>query len=140
VKVDLLINTEDRDKMAVYKRILHVSDIHIRMGDTQQSRYDEYVSVIDRLLQQFATYNADSTLIVVTGDLFHDKSKLGPCAHLLASRLLTGLARMRTLVIRGNHDYRQDQPDEPDLIKPFFSEPNNLAYLDETGLWQEGNI
>lgn len=124
-----------------YKTILHLSDVHIRMGDTQQARYDEYVGVIDRMLQQFATYDADTTLIVVTGDLFHDKSKLGPCAHLLATRLLSGLSRMRTLVIRGNHDYRQDQPDEPDLIKPFLNDlPDNLEYLDETGQWQIGNI
>jgi DNA repair exonuclease SbcCD ATPase subunit len=48
---------------------------------------------------------------------------------------------MRTVVIRGNHDYRQDQPDEPDLIKPFFDDmPENLDYLDETGLFQVGNI
>lgn len=126
------------DKMA-YKRILHLSDVHIRMGDTQQARYDEYVTVIDRLLQQFATYDADTTLIVVTGDLFHDKSKLGPCAHLLATRLLSGLSRMKTLVIRGNHDYRQDQPDEPDLIKPFLNDLP-IDYLDETGQWQFGNV
>ena len=124
-----------------YERILHISDIHIRAGDSTASRYDEYVTQIDRLLAAFNAYDADTTLVVLTGDLFHDKSKSGPCGQLLAQRLFRGLSRMRTVVIRGNHDYRQDQPDEPDLIKPFFDDmPDNLEYLDETGLFQVGNI
>jgi len=125
----------------VYARILHISDIHIRAGDSTAARYDEYVLMIDRLLSAFSAYDADTTLVVVTGDLFHDKSKFGPCGQLLAQRLFRGLSRMRTIVIRGNHDYRQDQPDEPDLIKPFFDDmPDNLEYFDETGLFQVGNI
>jgi hypothetical protein len=125
------------------KHIIHLSDIHIRCGDSHASRYDEYTRQIDNTLTTLSKYDFDSTIIVVTGDLFHDKSKIGPCGQLLAQRLFSGLSKVasETLVIRGNHDYRQDQPNEPDLIKPFFIDaPNNVSYLDETGLYQYNDI
>lgn len=124
-----------------YNRIIHISDTHIRAGDRSCSRFNEYTIQIDRLLTVLNEYDDEDTLIVVTGDVFHDKSKIGPSGQLLANRLFRGLSRFRTVVIRGNHDYRQDQPDEPDLIKPFFDDmPDNIEYLDETGLYDIGDI
>ena len=124
-----------------YETILQISDIHIRAGDSQQSRYAEYEAQIDRLLVALNDYDEETTLVVVLGDIFHDKSKIGPSAQMLAQRLFNGLSRMTTVVIRGNHDYRQDQPDEPDLIKPFFEHSvENLHYYDETGLFQLGDV
>jgi len=125
------------------KHIIHLSDIHIRCGDSFASRYDEYSRQIDNTLSVLAKYDYDTTIVVITGDIFHDKSKIGPCGQLLAQRLISGLSKvaLETLVIRGNHDYRQDQPNEPDLIKPFFIDtPDNVTYLDETGLYQYEDI
>jgi DNA repair exonuclease SbcCD ATPase subunit len=121
--------------------IIQISDIHIRAGDSQQSRFSEYVTQIDRLIAALEAYDPDTTLIVLLGDIFHDKSKIGPSAQMLAQRLFNGLSRIHTVVIRGNHDYRQDQPDEPDLIKPFFEhQPENIDYYDETGLYQIADV
>jgi DNA repair exonuclease SbcCD ATPase subunit len=125
------------------KRILHVSDVHIRSGDTVASRYDEYRAQIDKLLAALSKYDYNTTMIVVTGDLFHEKSKMGPCGQLLAQQLFRGFSKVaiETVVIRGNHDYRQDAPNEPDLIKPFFEDmPENVTYLDESGLFQREDI
>ena len=126
----------------VYKRIIHVSDIHIRAGDSQISRYREYTKQIDNLLQAIKNYEKESTIVVLTGDIFEHKHTLGPSGQLLAQQLFKGLSSLfTTLVIRGNHDYRQDQPDEPDLINPFFQEDcPNLHYIDETGLYEFDNI
>jgi len=124
-----------------YTTILQISDIHIRAGDRQQSRFAEYETQIDRLIQALSQYDPETTLITLLGDIFHDKSKIGPSAQILAQRLFNGLAAFKTVVIRGNHDYRQDQPDEPDLIKPFFEhQPENISYYDETGLYQIDDI
>jgi len=124
-----------------YTTIVQISDIHIRAGDTQQSRFTEYQTQIDRLLQALTRYDTETTLVVLLGDIFHDKSKIGPSAQILAQRLFNGLSTFKTVVIRGNHDYRQDQPDEPDLIKPFFEhQPENISYYDETGLYQVGDV
>ena len=124
-----------------YEKLIHISDLHIRAGDSLVSRFDEYSKQFELFVQCIAKYDIETTLIVLTGDLFHDKSKIGPSAQILMQKLINGLAKHNVVAIRGNHDYRQDQPDEPDLIKPFFDEaPENLQYLDETGLYDFGNI
>ena len=126
-----------------FKRIVHISDLHIRSGDLQACRFNEYAAQIDKCLAAIGKYECDTTLVVVTGDLFHEKSKLGSGSHTLAQRFFSGLSLVakETVVIRGNHDYRQDQPNEPDLIKPFFyNVPDNISYLDETGLYQRDDI
>ena len=129
-------------KMGI-KRIIHVSDLHIRSGDSHVSRYEEYKIQIDRFLASVSKYEYETTIVVVTGDLFHDKSKMGPCGQLLAQQLFRGLSQVaiKTIVIMGNHDYRQDAPLEPDLITPFFDDiPENVHYLNETILWQYDDI
>lgn len=125
-----------------YNKIIHLSDLHIRAGDSQLSRSREYKRQFANLLTALEPYNTETTLVVITGDLFEHKHTLGPSGQILAQRLFQGLSEhFTTVVIRGNHDYRQDQPDEPDLIKPFFEQENpNLHYIDETGLYQFGNI
>ena len=124
-----------------FTKILHISDLHIRSGDTAVSRYIEYNTQFDRLIEAVQTYDTQTTLLVLTGDIFHDKSKIGPSAHRLMQKLIHGFKQYTTVVIRGNHDYRQDQPDEPDLIQPFYEDaPDTFQYLDETGLYQFQDI
>jgi len=125
-----------------YEKIIHLSDLHIRAGDSQLSRFKEYERQFDALLEAIEAYDPENTLIVITGDLFEHKHTLGPSGQILAQKLFYGLSEsFTTVVIRGNHDYRQDQPDEPDLIKPFFHIDNpNLHYIDESGLYVFGNI
>ena len=126
----------------VYKKIIHISDTHINSGDSQESRYKEYKKQIDSLLSAISTYDKETTLVVLTGDIFQDKETIGPCGQILAQRLFKGLSKLfTTVVIRGNHDYMQYKPDETDLIRPFFEDENpNLHYIDETGLHQFDNI
>jgi len=125
-----------------YERIIHLSDLHIRAGDSQLSRFKEYERQFQNLLKAIEHYDQETTLVVITGDLFEHKHTLGPSGQILAQQLFQGLSELfTTVIIRGNHDYRQDQPDEPDLIKPFLHQPNdNLHYIDETGLYMFGNI
>jgi len=125
-----------------FKRIIHISDIHIRAGDSQVSRFKEYKRQIDNLLSSVKSFDPETSLVVLTGDIFEHKHTLGPSGQLLAQHLFRGLSSLfTTVVIRGNHDYRQDQPDEPDLINPFFQEESeNLHYIDESGLHQFDNI
>lgn len=135
------VDSIEQKETMQYKQLVHFSDVHIHKGDSLSARYDEYVISIDRFLRFLATQNPHSILVVLTGDIFHDKSEMGPSAHLLATRLFSGMARYRAIVIKGNHDYRQDQPTEPDLVKPFLSEySENIEYLDETGSYNIGNI
>jgi DNA repair exonuclease SbcCD ATPase subunit/DNA repair exonuclease SbcCD nuclease subunit len=125
--------------------IIHISDIHIRTGDTTKSRYDEYINVFDNLydsISQQPSILNKSAVIVITGDIFHDKNKIGPAGIKIATYLLHKLSSLATvLIIRGNHDYRQDFPTEHDMISALISyNIPNIIYLDKSGLHNYKNI
>ena len=122
--------------------IYHLSDIHIRAGNSERSREHEYLSVFDNLFKTLESINPEESVIVLTGDLFHNKHRLEPHGMRLAIKLFKGLASLaRTYVIRGNHDYRQDAPGELDLIGAFneYAIPN-LFYMDEKGVFEVDNV
>ena len=125
--------------------VIHLSDIHIRAGNKELSRYDEYHCVFERTIasikEQPSIINK-SAVIVITGDMFHHKNKMEPCSLELALQLLKGLASLaRVFIIRGNHDYRQDVPNEPDTIRALMSyDIPNVTYLDKTGIHTFHNI
>jgi DNA repair exonuclease SbcCD ATPase subunit len=125
--------------------IIHISDIHIRSGDSNKSRYDEYIYVFnnlyDSISQQPSIINK-TAVIVITGDIFHDKNKIGPSGIKIATYLLQKLSTLANVfVIRGNHDYRQDNPNEMDLVSALMSyDIPNVTYLDTTGVHTFQNI
>jgi DNA repair exonuclease SbcCD ATPase subunit len=125
--------------------IIHISDIHIRTGDSKKSRYDEYITVFNNLCESISQQKSiiDKTaIIVITGDVFHDKNKIGPSGIKIATYLLQKLSVLANVfVIRGNHDYRQDNPNEMDLVSALMSyDIPNVTYLDTTGIHTFQNI
>lgn len=131
--------------MTAMQHIIHISDIHIRAGNHDKSRYTEYLSVFDNLFQSLSHQTCiiqNTSVIVVTGDLFHHKNKLEPYGLELALHLLRGLAALAPVfVIRGNHDYRQDVPKERDMITALMSyQIPNVNYLDKTGVYTYHNL
>ena len=125
------------------RHIFHISDIHIRLGDSERSREHEYAIAFTRLFEEIKSFpHLEAALIVVTGDLFHNKHLIGPPGIEIAVQLLRGLSELApTVVIRGNHDYRQDMPLEKDLISALtaYNIPN-LHYFNETGCYEIENI
>ncbi len=125
--------------------IIHISDIHIRTGDSKKSRYDEYIRTFNNLYDSISHQPSiiDKTaIIVITGDMFHDKNRIGPSGIKIAVYLLQKLSTLAdVIVIRGNHDYRQDHPTEPDMISALMSyDIPNVYYLDKTGVHMHKNI
>lgn len=129
------------------EHIYHVSDIHIRTGDNDKSRADEYLQVFQNLAKKlnskkFQKYN-DSAVVVVTGDIFHHKCKIEASGLYLFNFLMTKLAEIAPVyVIQGNHDYRQDQHDMPDMLTAAF-EGNinpNICYLHDSAHYVANNI
>lgn len=123
-------------------RILHISDIHIRTGDRVQSRFDEYYDVIEELLISVEKNASDSTVVVLTGDLVHSKSRLESSGITLFFTLVRGLAKICPVyIIAGNHDLQQHQPDTPDLISALIHDAlENVCYLRESGHYTAGNV
>jgi DNA repair exonuclease SbcCD ATPase subunit/DNA repair exonuclease SbcCD nuclease subunit len=125
--------------------IIHISDIHIRAGNHDKSRYTEYLTVFNNLFHSLAEQvciTSGTSVIVITGDLFHHKNKLEPYGLELALHLLRGLAALAPVfVIRGNHDYRQDIPKERDMISALMSyQIPYVSYLDKTGVYTHKNL
>ena len=125
--------------------IIHISDIHIRVGNHDKSRYTEYLTVFNNLFQSLSNQESiknNTAVIVITGDLFHHKNKLEPYGLELALHLFRGLSVLTSVfVIRGNHDYRQDVPNERDMISALMSyDIPNVHYLDKTDVYTFHNL
>lgn len=128
--------------------VFHVSDVHIRAGGRERCRADEYERVIEgtigaaeRALEGCAP---GERLVVVTGDVFHDKGSVGKAGIELFFRLLKGLSRAApVIIIRGNHDYVQERfapgdehTDTGDVIEALLAEApvEGVTYSSSTGL------
>lgn len=125
--------------------IIHISDIHIRTGDSKKARYNEYVHVFNNLYDSISKQPSiieGSAIIIITGDLFHDKNRIGPSGIKTAVYLLQKLSILADVfIIRGNHDYRQDHPTEPDMISALLSyDIPKVTYLDTVGIHMHKNV
>lgn len=130
--------------------IVHLSDVHIRRGNYEKSRYDEYKGVFLNLFLCLDNMGIqwENLLIVLTGDIFHDKGVIEPCGIDLFNVLVHGLAkRGKVVIIAGNHDMRQEHiasnenGNKADLIgtlKGAF--PKDVWYLDKTGVYEFDNV
>jgi DNA repair exonuclease SbcCD nuclease subunit len=79
-----------------YEYIIHLSDIHIRL----KSREEEYRSVFNSLYEKLRKYNSKNGLIVITGDIFHDKLSLTPEAIILCTEFFKNLSSiLKTIII-----------------------------------------
>ena len=75
------------------KYLFHLSDIHIRNGDLNYSRFNEYKIVFDNLFESMKSYNYDKDefLIIITGDIFHNKNNIGNYGLMLYKILIENL-------------------------------------------------
>lgn len=120
--------------------LFHISDVHIRLFD----RHEEYRLVFSKLCATLREYAIDfeEAMVVITGDLFHNKDRLSPDAILVAHELLSGLASLhRTVVIAGNHDavLGTERTDTIQALLAFHSIPN-LDYLRLSGTYLYDNV
>lgn len=126
--------------------IAHISDIHIRDGDMDKSRYNEYLIVFSTFiknLKELESVKNNSCVTIITGDLFHFKNKLDSLSIRLFNYLILGISEITPLyIIQGNHDFRQDQVDIPDVISSILYGNSNpmIKYLDISGHYIAGDI
>lgn len=140
-----IIFTSNFHKMNNITHIIHIADLHVRTGDTQKSKYDEYEIVFKRLYDDLSTYEPilqKKTIIIIAGDIFHNKLKIESPGIKLVLTFLKNLGSLTNVyIIRGNHDYRQEYPNEPDLIESLFSiDIPNVTYWNNTGHFIVSNI
>lgn len=124
-----------------YKYIIHISDIHIRLN----YRHFEYRDVFQRLYDRIdqLNYNRHEALIVITGDLLHDKTSLTSESIILCTEFLSNLAnRLKTVLIAGNHDGFLNTSEKIDNISGvlYGKDIKDLYYLKNSGIYPFSNI
>ena len=78
--------------------IFHLSDLHIRNGDNSYSRHQEYTNVFNETIlsikQKIYTLNLSFNhfIIIITGDLFHNKFVIGNYGLLIYRTFIQSLS------------------------------------------------
>ena len=124
--------------------IIHISDIHIRNGNAVICRYDEYNCVFSNLINDLKHLeNLNTTVVVITGDTFHHKSKVETPGIKLFNKLMKDLSNLcYTYIILGNHDFKQEDVESSiDFLDAFKSNFNDrIEFLENTGLYKASNV
>ena len=84
----------------------------------------------------------NSAVTIITGDIFHHKSKLDSFSITMFNKMIDLISALTPIyVILGNHDFRQDKPDTPDLISSVLNDARqNVFFMKDTGYYVAGNI
>lgn len=126
--------------------IIHLADIHIRTGNVEKSRFEEYRQVIRTLGQtvsELECVREKTALILVLGDIFEHKNRIESSGLLIFHEFVKTLTDAApTILIQGNHDFQQADIDAPDILTSLsFGNSNpNYRYLDRTGQTEISNV
>ena len=119
--------------------IYHLSDLHIRNGDKTYCRYEEYKSVFENTIISLKTnidknkLDFDDYIIIITGDIFHNKNNIGNYGLLLYKTFIQELLKFsRVYIFQGNHDFIQSDTNQPSLVYSSTFDLTNLTVLNET--------
>jgi len=123
-----------------FTTIFHISDIHIRL----YSRREEYEHVFQNLYRFLSNHpNVSQSVIVITGDILHNKIDLTPECVLMTYSFLESLGKIApTLFIAGNHDALLNNRERMDSLTPilYHRTPPGVFYLKNTGHYRFGNL
>jgi len=134
----------DRKKTTVTK-IFHLSDIHIRL----YQRLHEYEEVFEHLYDLLAeektqlVHGRDEGVVVVTGDLLHNKNELSPECIATTQNFLRRLVQcFPVLLIAGNHDALLNNKSRMDSITAILGsvKTDGLWYLRDSGFYGYRNL
>jgi len=131
----ILIKNTDKKIHAV----VHIADIHIRLT----KRHEEYTEVFEKFYQSLDKAKTLSSVLVIAGDIFHNKSDLSPECVKIGSDFLKNCAdRVPTILTAGNHDATLANKSRLDCLTPIVEALNhpNLHYLKESQVYRYENI
>jgi len=119
--------------------VMHIADIHIRLT----KRHDEYTSVFERFYVALDKAKTLGAILVIAGDVFHNKSDLSPECVKIGSDFLKNCAdRVPVILTAGNHDATLANKSRLDCLTPIVDSLNhsNLYYLKNTEVYRFENI
>jgi len=120
--------------------VVHIADIHIRLT----KRHDEYTSIFKKLYDSLdKVKKVTNAVLVIAGDVFHNKSDLSPECVKIGSDFLKNCAdRIPTILTAGNHDATLANKSRLDCLTPIVDALNhpNLFYLKDSDVFRYENI
>ena len=119
------------------KRLIHFSDLHIRLFKD----HELYKSILTKALDEWKTLTPDR--IVFTGDLVHSKNQMTPELIDMVAWTLTECSKIcKTVLIIGNHDFLENNTSRLDALSPIIDSLNNpeIVYYKNRGVYEDENI
>jgi len=127
--------------------IFHLSDLHIRNGDCSFCRYEEYNDVFNETIKSInnniikLNLKFDDFIIVITGDIFHNKNVIGNYGLLIYKDFIQSLSKIgRLIIFSGNHDIIQSDNNIPSLVFSSSFDIPNLTILNESQTFKIDDI
>lgn len=124
-----MIHILESDNKTEIKYVYHLSDIHIRLAQ----RIQEYTEVFDKTankIQSLIGDKANESLIIVTGDILHNKTEMSSESTNLLNLFLGKLLTVsNVIIIAGNHDCNINNASRTDALTPFIR--NNTGTFHE---------
>ena len=120
---------------ATYSHIVHLADIHIRT-----ERTDEYNEVFDRLYASIREKASPNPLIVICGDVIHERSRITPEVIRKTLNFLTNLSKIgKCILINGNHDIIENNSVRDKFLE-VIPKNDNVDYMTKSGHYYYDNI
>jgi len=125
------------------KKVVHVSDIHIR----NYQKHDQYREAFNKFIKDLRvlrkTYEFEEMRIVIAGDLFHQKITISNEQFVLSYNFLKECAKIcPVVIIAGNHDLLENNNDRLDSITPVVKVLDNehIKYYKESKCYEDDNV
>jgi len=125
------------------KRILHISDIHIRTVQHHDIYKKQFNLFLHEAKLQTNDITYDEIRIVITGDIAHQKINISNEQMMLTSWFLTELSKIGiVIIIPGNHDFLENNTERMDSITPIIEMLNNpnIRFYKDGGVISDENV
>lgn len=116
-------------------KIFHIADVHIRT----LRRHDEYIAVFDRLYKYIKKNSTKNSVILLAGDIVHQKTDISPEMVNLTGTFIKSLSDItNVIIITGNHDLNLNNFDRMDSLTPIVNNLNkaNIHYFKTSGVYK----
>ena len=134
IEIDPLCNN-------VFKKIIHIADIHFKTKMYDPNISEIYDSVFDNLSTVLTHYDPDSTIVIIVGDIFHNNLNLESDTIVYAKNKITEIAKkFKVIMTSGNHDIAVKFPDRSDCISAVFNGYENIYCITKTGRYKLSNL
>lgn len=126
------------------KKIIHISDLHIRTYQLHDLYKNQFELFINESIKEVEGFGYDEIRVVITGDVVHSKINISNEQILLTAWFINQLVEKigKVVIIPGNHDFLENNTQRLDSITPIIELLNNdnITYFKDSGVYDDDNV